>query len=122
MTPTGNETDMQQRLLDGPKLTHNASSPWNPSQWPLWRKMNAYSRPRRDRYHLMIKGVAAGRRLTNSMALCLDLADQLWVTAMGYLLAIERMGDGQSKTGTGGQFVAGDNNSYMPILLKNCRL
>ena len=43
------------------------------------------------------------------MALCRDLADQLWVTAIGYLSVIGQMANGQSKAGTGGQFVAGAN-------------
>ena len=43
------------------------------------------------------------------MALCRVPADQLWVATTGDLIANGRMGDGQFKTGTGGQFGASDN-------------
>ena len=54
--------------------------------------------------------VAADRRLANSMSLCRDLADQLWVTAIGYLSVIGQMVNGRSKAITGGQFVADANS------------
>jgi hypothetical protein len=66
--------------------------------------------------------VAADRRLTNSMALCRDLADQLWVTAIGYLSVIGQMANGQSKAGTGGQFVAGANIPQQQYVSENQHL